>query len=61
MNLGRVLKEGKQGYLDTKGNIAIEPKFDIAWEFSKGLARVEIDGKEGYINSEGKYVWEPSR
>jgi hypothetical protein len=60
---GRFLinQNGKYGYIDKKGRIVINPQFDLALEFSEGLARVrvEIGGKQGYIDKSGKIVINP--
>jgi len=37
----------------------VEPQFDLAWNFSEGMAAVKKDGKLGFVNKEGKYVIEP--
>ena len=37
----------KEGFIDTKGNIVINPQFDDTGWFSEGLARVRIGGKLG--------------
>lgn len=69
--LAAVLKDGKWGYIDTKGNWAIPPRFDGAQPFSEGLAAVNIGwgggndpstmsaGKWGYIDAAGNWVIEP--
>lgn len=45
------------GYMDTKGNIVIEPAFIDAWLFSDGLAQVwTTDGERGYIDKTGQLV-----
>jgi len=50
-------KEGKCGYVDKKGNIAIAPTFEYAADFSEGLAAVKNkDGKAGFINKKGDLV-----
>ena len=51
-----VKKDGKYGYINTKGEQIIECKFDYACDFSEGFARVEKDGKWGYINTKGCFV-----
>lgn len=58
---GKVFEQyvGGYGYIDTKGKIVIEPKFDRAYNFREGLAAVEIDGKQGYIDKRGKIAIEP--
>lgn len=51
--------DGKYGYINENGEVVIEPKYDYAGEFSRGLADVKIGGKDGYINKEGAIVVEP--
>lgn len=41
------------GYINTKGEYVVEPKFDNANSFSDGIAWIKIDGKIGYINTKG--------
>ena len=53
-----VLKDGKCGYINTKGEQIIECKFDDAYYFNEGFARVEKDGKYGYINTKGEQIVE---
>ena len=51
---------GKFGYLDKKGNLAITPQFDVATEFSEGIARVATKTGEtykwGYIDKFGNVI-----
>jgi hypothetical protein len=55
-----IQQNGKWGYIDSTGKIAIEPQFSWAEEFSEGLAAFENeDGKHGYIDETGKIVIEP--
>lgn len=49
-------KNGKWGYLNTDGEIVINAKYDMAYEFSEGLAAVKLADKWGFINPEGKVV-----
>jgi hypothetical protein len=55
----------KWGYIDTTGKMTIPPQFNIAYEFSEGLAPVKIGtgcelcGKWGFIDKTGKVVIEP--
>jgi hypothetical protein len=49
----------KWGYIDGKGKIVIEPRFDEAHKFSEGLALVTTKLKAGFIDSTGKFVIEP--
>lgn len=51
--------DNKEGYIDTKGNIVIEPKFEKVTDFDDGVAAVKIDGKWGVIDVNGKYIVEP--
>ncbi|MDF5711983.1 MAG: WG repeat-containing protein [Nostoc sp. S4] len=50
--------KGKWGFINTKGEIAIEPKFDGVRGFSDGLAFVRVGAYEealvGYIDRSGK-------
>ena len=50
---------GKYGYVDTNGNIAIRPAFDVAEDFSDGLAIVAAGGKWGLIDKHGTFVITP--
>ena len=49
------------GFIDKKGNLIIKPKFNVACDFSEGLAAVRKYNKKyfGYINKKGKYVIKP--
>lgn len=47
------------GYVNTDGEIIIEPQYETARSFSGGLAAVEKDGRWGFINGEGHVVIEP--
>ncbi|MCW5961547.1 MAG: WG repeat-containing protein [Pyrinomonadaceae bacterium] len=42
------------GFVNTKGEVVIEPKFREVDEFVEGRARVYIDGKYGFIDKLGK-------
>ena len=50
----------KFGFIDTKGNVVIPPKYDQVRSFEEGLAPVEINNRWGYINKEGKMVIKPA-
>lgn len=51
---------GKFGYINTKGEVVIQPQFSQAWFFSEGLAVACIEsGKCGYIDETGKFVINP--
>jgi len=57
--LFRIIKNGKFGYIDNKGNIIVEPEFDDAQDFSEDLALVSFHGKKVFINRAGKIVIAP--
>jgi hypothetical protein len=54
-----VLKDGKWGYLDTSGHLAISNQFDSAGPFVEGLAKVNLGNQVGFIDKSGKYVINP--
>lgn len=45
-----IKKDGKWGYIDTEGNILVEPQYSLAKPFVNGLAAVCVNGKWGYIS-----------
>ena len=47
------------GYLDTMGQVRIEPRFDQARKFENGTARVMLRDKQGLINGNGDFVIRP--
>lgn len=50
-------RNGKAGFVDSKGNVKIGFQYDDIRPFSDdGLAGVEKNGKEFYIDEEGNYV-----
>ncbi|MBM3249308.1 MAG: WG repeat-containing protein [Candidatus Omnitrophica bacterium] len=51
--------ESKMGYIDTRGNLAIDYKFDAGMPFTEGLAAVMIGGKFCYIDKKGRVVLRP--
>ena len=54
----RVKKDGKHGYINTKGEQIVEYEFDDVSYFNKGFDRVLKDGKCGYINTKGEQIVE---
>lgn len=54
--LAAVSKNDKYGFIDTKGKVVIEPKYDWASSFSNGLAIVSVEGLCGAIDTQGKTV-----
>jgi hypothetical protein len=48
----------KWGYIDSSGELIIEPQFLAAGDFRGGLASVKFsDGKKAYIDTAGAIVW----
>ncbi len=54
-------KEGKQGFMDKKGNIVIQPQFETATDFTNGLAAARKSDATayGYINQKGEFAIKP--
>ena len=48
--------EGKWGFINTKGEIAISNLYEYAFDFSEELAGVVLNNKVGYINKMGEVV-----
>jgi hypothetical protein len=59
-------KNGRYGFFDKTGNIAIQPKFEEVTDFYEGLARVKTFSIEnnktlyGYINTKGDLIIKPN-
>jgi hypothetical protein len=51
--------QGKEGYIDITGRVAIAPQFDKVTGFSEGRAAVRVGDKWGYIDRTGKMVIAP--
>ena len=51
--------DGKWGFTDEEGNIAISPQFDFARTFAEGMAGIKMGRKWGFINKRGKIVIPP--
>ena len=54
-----VESNGKWGFVDTKGNMVIEPQYEAAHSFSYGFAAVKSNGKWGFIDTKGKMCIDP--
>ncbi|MGN6568847.1 MAG: WG repeat-containing protein, partial [Flavipsychrobacter sp.] len=58
--LAVVYTNGKYGFINKEGKIVINPQYDVADNFSEGLAAVAVieEGKEkyGFIDKEGKLI-----
>lgn len=44
------------GYVDRNGTLVIPRRFDLAGEFSSGLAAVTVDLKAGFVDGKGNYA-----
>ena len=51
-----IVKDGKWGYMDKAGKVAIEPEYQLALDFHEGLACIAKDALRGYIDKTGKIV-----
>ena len=54
-----MLRDGKWGLINQRGELVVELQFDRVESFSEGLAQVERDGKWGLINTAGEIVTQP--
>jgi len=54
--LAKFEQDGKYGYVDKEGNIAVAARYDDAGDFSEQLAAVVLDGKSFFINGAGKVI-----
>jgi hypothetical protein len=51
--------DDKLGFIDSKGEWAIQPQFDAARDFKNNYASVKKDGKWGVIDKQGNWVIQP--
>ncbi len=49
----------KFGFINTKGELVIDYRFDRAEPFAEGMAAACVGGKCGYINGDGSWAIEP--
>lgn len=57
--LFRVLQDGRWGFIDQAGRVAIAPRFERADAFSEGLAAVQDGETLGYVDRSGALVLVP--
>jgi hypothetical protein len=57
--LGRTRVGEMYGYVNTSGDMVIEPQYNQAWNFVEGMARVRVDGKWGFIRPDGSVAIAP--
>lgn len=53
-------KDGLWGFVSLDGKVLLEPQFEDASSFSKGMAAVKKDGKWGYIDKTGAFLIPPT-
>ncbi|MBQ9638423.1 MAG: WG repeat-containing protein, partial [Bacteroidales bacterium] len=53
------IADGVFGYINKNGEYIINPQFDVARNFSEGLACVRVGSQYGYINKKGEIVINP--
>ncbi|MBX7154080.1 MAG: WG repeat-containing protein [Bacteriodetes bacterium] len=49
----------KFGFIDSIGQVVVEPKFIVLGEITEGLAHARISGTYGYINYTGEFIIQP--
>ena len=52
---------GQFGYINTVGDVVIEPIFESASPFKDGLAKFEDSDGWGYLNTSGMIVWHSTK
>jgi len=57
-DLAAICFDGKWGYLDKNGTIAINLKYQECTDFSDGLARVKLNNKWGIIDKNEKVIFD---
>jgi hypothetical protein len=58
--LAKVKKNKKWGYIDTTGNVVVQPMYNEVENFSDGLARVRQGQKWGLIGKDGTLIIKPT-
>lgn len=49
----------KYGYIDEKGQVIVEPKYDLAYDLNEGMAAFRLNGKYGFIDQKGGEIIPP--
>lgn len=60
-SLGLIRQGEGFGYIDRAGDIAIQPRYENAMPFFRGVARVKCGDSFAYIGQSGQLVWDPRR
>lgn len=55
-----IRKDGKYGFIDSRGRLRIANRYDDIQDFKENLAAIKINGKWGFINHEEKIVVQPA-
>ena len=50
------LLASRYGFVDLKGKVVIEPKWEEVWDFSEGIALVKRDEKWGWVDKSGAVI-----
>ena len=53
-----IVQNGKQGFVDTAGNVVIEPKFNLVYSFVHAYAYAKNNDGEWFINKKGEICFE---
>ena len=51
-----LIKDNKFGYINTQGEIIIEPKYEGTYDFHEGLGAFLLNDKFGFMNKEGEHI-----
>lgn len=55
----KVIKAGRYGFIDKRGNVRVAPQYTNVHDFKEGLAAVIINGKWGFIDKDENIVVQP--
>jgi hypothetical protein len=58
--LAKVKLEKKWGYIDSTGNVVVQPKYNEVENFSDGRARVRLGQKWGLVDTTGAEIIKPT-
>src|SRR4029079_15798307 len=54
-----IRRDGKYGFVDTRGRLRIANRYDSISDFHEGKAAIKLLGKWGYINNADQIVTQP--
>ena len=55
----KIMKQGKYGFIDARGNIRVAPQYIEAFDYKEGAAAVIINGKWGFIDKDENILVQP--